>query len=348
MSRVAFSAASLLAMFTALAAAQAPSVPVRIAQAELRAMAPTVTVAGQVQTHSAVDLAAAVEGTLEFVADVGTAVARDQVVARLDTAALNLLRAEQIARVSRAQIALKSADRELARMQDSGDTVSRFQKDQAETSRDLARSDLEIARVTLQQTEERLSRAQFRAPFAGIVTERVKRSGEHANIGDVVARIAGSGGLEVHLFLPLRHVRAIKPGSEVAIHSERGALSKAPVHAIVPVGDPRSQSFEVVIDAQQLSPQPAVGTLLQVELPLAAPKQSIAVPRDALIIRAEGMAVFTITDGKAVRVPVVPGVADGDWVAVDGGVKAADSVVVRGGESLHDGDPVQIIAGSTS
>ncbi len=147
--------------------------------------------------------------------------------------------------------------------------------------------------------------------------------------------------------MPLRHVRAISAGSEVLVHID-GAESHAPVKSVVPVGDPRSQSFEVVLDAQRMQPLPAIGALAHAELPLGSPQQLLAVPRDALIIRAEGMSVFRIKGGKAEKVAVKPGVADGEWIAVDGGLAAGDRVVTRGGESLHDQDQVQVIAAPPS
>jgi RND family efflux transporter MFP subunit len=198
----------------------------------------------------------------------------------------------------------------------------------------------------LHQTEEKLSRMEFRAPFDGVVMEKTKRAGEYAALGDVVARLSSAGGLEVHLFVPLRHVRAIRPGASVAVEMD-GVTTHAPVKAIVPVGDPRSQSFEVVLDAEAMQPQPAVGALVQSMLPLSLPHKTLAVPRDAVIIRAEGMAVFAVHDGKAQRVPVTTGVADGDWVEVNGPLKDGDSVVIRGGESLHDQDPVQVLASNS-
>ena len=336
-------AAGALMCSTAFAIAQSPNVPVRVTKAELKSLAPRIEVSGQVQTHSAADLAASLDGDLAYVAEVGTQVKKGDAVARLDTTPLSLQRAEQAARLTRAQIALKQAQREAQRLRDSGDAVSRFQLDQAENARELAEADLQLARVTLAQTDEKLSRMSLRAQADGVVIERVKRAGEHAVVGDVVARVAATGGLEVHLFLPLRHVRAISPGSMVAVRTEGREVS-APVHAIVPVGDMRSQTFELVIDAERIQPALAVGALVQVQLPLAAPKDAVAVPRDALIVRADGMAVFRVKDGKAQRVAVTPGVADGDWIAVEGGVAADDQVVVRGGESLHDGDSVQILA----
>jgi RND family efflux transporter MFP subunit len=336
--------ACLLGSASALAVAQSPAAPVRVASAELRQLLPTVSVAGQVQSHSSADLSASVEGNLAWVADVGTTLKRGQVVARLDTAQLSLQKAELGARVTRAEIALKQAQREFERLSAAGEAITRDQLDQQENIRDLARSDLEIAKATQQELEERLSRMEFRAPFDGVVVERDKRAGEYAAIGDVVARLAGKGGLEIHLFLPLRHVRAITPGGMVTVQID-GAEAHAPVKAIVAAGDARSQSFEVVLDAENMRPQPAVGALVHAELPLGIAQQLLAVPRDALIIRAEGMAVFRIRNQKAERIAVKPGVADGDWIAVDGSLAPGDSVVVRGGESLHDQDQVQIVAG---
>jgi len=328
---------------TALAVAQNPAAPVRVAAAELRRLSPTVSVSGQVQSHSTADLAASVEGNMAWIADVGTAVKQGQVVARLDTAQFSLQRAELAARVTRAQFALKQAQREFERLSAAGDAITREQLDLQENSRDLARSDLEIARATQREVEEKLSRMEFRAPFAGVVVERVKRAGEYAAVGDVVARLAGNGGLEIHLFMPLRHVRAVVPGSEVTVHLE-GNTTHAPVKSVVPVGDVRSQSFEIVLDAQRIEPLPAVGTLAYADLPLGVPQQLLAVPRDALIIRADGLSVFRVRGEKAEKVTVRTGVADGDWVAIEGGLAAGDKIVTRGGESLHDQDAVQVIA----
>ncbi|HZR37315.1 MAG TPA: hypothetical protein VFA75_18235, partial [Nevskia sp.] len=83
-------AAWLLGGAPALAVAQNPAAPVRVASAELRRLSPTVPVSGQVQSQSSVDFAASVEGNLAWVADVGTPVKQGQIVARLDTAQLSL------------------------------------------------------------------------------------------------------------------------------------------------------------------------------------------------------------------------------------------------------------------
>jgi multidrug efflux pump subunit AcrA (membrane-fusion protein) len=119
----------------------------------------------------------------------------------------------------------------------------------------------------------------------------------------------------------------------------------AAVSSIVPAGDPRSQSFEVLVKAPKVDGLLASGNTVDVELPLGEPRRSLAVPRDALIIRAEGLYIYRV-DGKqrAERLRIESGVADGDWIAVSGaGLKDGDQVVVRGGETLRGGERLQIV-----
>jgi hypothetical protein len=90
------------------------------------------------------------------------------------------------------------------------------------------------------------------------------------------------------------------------------------------------------------------GSVVQVELPLGQPQSLLAVPRDALIIRADGQSVYRVgADNKVTRVAVTPGVADGEWIAIEGALEGADSVVVRGGENLHDGALVKVVGRRT-
>lgn len=344
----------LLMLLAPLASAQGgpPPSAVKTARAELRSIAPSVTVTGVVQSRAAADLAAPVAGRLVWVAEPGTLVKAGDVVARFDLDELQLQRAEQAARVSRGTVAVKSAEREAERLQAAGSAVSKLQLNQSEDARDLAKSDLDIARVSLRQTEERLSRAVLRAPVAGVVSERVKRAGEEAARGELIARFTDPSNLELRLFLPLRHVRAISPGTPVKVLAQSGSSSNGSVRAVVPVGDARSQSFEALVDVESLKPQPPVGETLRVELPLQASRNALVVPRDAVVIRTEGSAVFRLKDGPAEkgvisrvaeRVPVRLGVSDGEFVAVEGALGPDDEVVIRGAETLADGATVRVV-----
>lgn len=332
----------LLGVVLAVHAQPGPAA-VEVALARMQMIAPEIDVVGTVQTRTAADLASGAAGRLEWVAEPGSLVSKGEPVARLDTAELELARAEQAARVNREMLNLRSLERELERLRAMGDAVSRAQFDQAEAQRDLARADLELARLTLAQTAERLARSTLLAPFSGVVAERLHRAGEEVNRGEIVARVLDPGNLEVRLYLPLQHLRAIRPGDSVEVRGQRGAL-QAQVRAIVPAGDSASQSFEVLIGAPHIERLLAPGQTVRVRLPLGVPGEALAIPRDALIIRSDGIFVYRVNgEQRAERVDVSLGVADGDWIAVEDGLSPGDAVIVRGGESLRPDQDVKVV-----
>jgi hypothetical protein len=109
----------------------------------------------------------------------------------------------------------------------------------------------------------------------------------------------------------------------------------------VPVGDESSRQSELRI-ALDSSRWP-IGAALQVGLPSAAPRDVVAVPRDALVLRPNETFVVRIgADDTAQRVPVRTGTAQGELIEVIGAVSAGDRLVVRGGERLAPGQRVRI------
>jgi multidrug efflux pump subunit AcrA (membrane-fusion protein) len=84
-----------------------------------------------------------------------------------------------------------------------------------------------------------------------------------------------------------------------------------------------------------------------VMVPSAAPRDVLAVPRDALVLREDNTDVCKV-DGKnvATRVAVETGTSEGPMVEVRGPIRAGDRVIVRGAERLEAGQKVQPILAS--
>jgi multidrug efflux pump subunit AcrA (membrane-fusion protein) len=83
---------------------------------------------------------------------------------------------------------------------------------------------------------------------------------------------------------------------------------------------------------------------VRVAVPTAAPRRTIVVPRDALVIRRDGNVVYRIlSDNTAERVPVSIGVADGSVVEVNGSIKIGDQIVIEGNERLRPCQEVQLL-----
>ncbi|MDH3282506.1 MAG: efflux RND transporter periplasmic adaptor subunit, partial [Gammaproteobacteria bacterium] len=113
----------------------------------------------------------------------------------------------------------------------------------------------------------------------------------------------------------------------------------------VPIGDDRSRLYEVRLSLPDDTVWPA-GTSVRVAVPTATPRTVTAVPRDALVLRQEGVMVYRVTAGEVAEgVAVETGIASGSWIEVSGAIQPGDRVITRGGERIRSGQSVTIMPG---
>jgi len=314
---------------------------VEVATAEQRDMSPTMQVAGTVLSRSDASLSAEVEGRLVEVADVGTRVQEGDVVARIEDTVLRLRVSELEAEIARGEARLKFLDAELERVERLAETnlAAASQIDQTLSERDMAQSDLAVTRSRLAQLNDQIERTRVRAPFPGVVVERVARAGERVGVGARIVRVVDPESLEVVARAPLRYYRYVQPGDALTVGAE-GEIFDAPLRTVVSVGNEDLHVFELRLDIDEPLP---VGQTVRVTIPTADLRQVLAVPRDALVLRGSGTAVFVVgEDGAARRATVSTGIGQGDWIEVAGPVQAGDRIVIRGNERLRDGQTVEI------
>lgn len=316
---------------------------VKVAVASVREMAPATLVPGTVVSRSDARLSAEVEGRLTRVADVGTVVAKGEVLAEIEDTALRLQMTELEAQVKRAEARLRFLESEENRFEQlaQSNLAAITQLEQTQSDRDVARGDLEIAQARLEQTADRLARTSIRAPFAGVVVERLMTPGERALEGSNVVRLVDQTHLEIRARAPLEYFPFVRPGQMLDI-SANGQAALASVRAIVAVGDENTHQFELRLD---LDGQPfQVGQTLRVSIPTSDSREVLTVPRDALVLRPEGQSVFIVdANNQAQQITVVAGVGQGEDIEISGAVSPGDRVVIRGNERLQPGQAVTVL-----
>jgi RND family efflux transporter MFP subunit len=336
----------LLVLLPAAALAQGgpPPASVRVAEARMTSLAPSIQVPGTVVSRNDARVAAEVAGRLTWIAEVGTPIAAGEPVATIDDAELLLQRDEYrgvlTAQESRRGFLEREAER-LRRLA-AENNAAKNRLDEVETDLQAATSDIAAARARLGRIELQLARTRVRAPFAGVVTERLRTPGEHTQSGDDIVRLVDPENLEVVARAPLSSLSFVQPDTEVEFHSQWHAGSGV-VRTLVPFGDSRSHMFELRLS---INPSPwRVGENVRLSVPTGSPTEVLAVPRDALVLRREGASVFRIGDnGSAERIDVMPGLGAGEMVAVSGRLSPGDRVVIRGAERLRAGQPVTILS----
>jgi len=318
--------------------------------------------------------------------DEGTRVKEGQLLATLDDAdakrALDSSKADRDAahaaiadyevQLRNSQILLRRAEQ----LQQAG-VQTQEALDNATTAVDSLKARIVLARQQVAASEARIGVAQqavdnctIRAPFAGIVVSK------DAQVGEMVSPISAGGGFtrtgiativdmhsnEIEVDVNESYIAKVAAGQEVTAtldaHPDKPFPAK--VRTIIPTADRQKATVKVRITITNLEKYdfilPDMGVkvaFLEHEKPAPKDKgkdkgpEAVAfIPKSAVRSEAGSSFVFLFHDGKVERRAVKLGTERGTDVAVLAGVLPGDSLVVKGPESLHDGDKVEIRTGS--
>jgi RND family efflux transporter MFP subunit len=318
--------------------------PITITEVMSTSVAPNVPAAGTVFSRNESQITAGMAGRLEQLAEPGDYVEAGTAVAVFNCEMLELQRERQVAEADRANINAETLASEVNRIESvrGANVIAEIQLARIVANRDLARSDLRIAHISIRETDSQLSRCIVRAPFSGVVTQRLRNAGEDVERSTVLAAMTDIDNLEVRASVPIRYLPRMRVGQAAEVRMSDLRL-EARIRKVVPAANSQSQTFEVRLDLPEGAPQlVAAGQLVSVNLPLS-PNVALTVPRDSVVLREDGAFVMRINDNaKAERIAVEVREASGDLLAVRGALRSGDRVAVRGAEALDDGELVAV------
>jgi len=314
-----------------------PPVFVVTEQAVKKNVSPTVMYSATVISRNDAHLAGEISGHLTWVAEVGDRFRKGERVAKLDDVFIRQQVIEEQSIIQSEQAKHDFYTRTLERYSKllRDDNIAYSQVDQARTDQSVARNNILSAKARLAQAEERLKRTNILAPFDGVVSARFLQAGEWADKGDVVVRLVSVDDLEIQTHVPADILQFVAVGTPLA-YTDGDMAGTGKVRIFVPVGGDVSRLYELRISVSD--PSLEAGNLLRVAIPTAYPREAVLVPRDALVLRREGMYVFRVNaESVAEKITVKTGIAESGSIEVLGGIREQDRVVTRGGENLQHG-----------
>ncbi len=319
-----------------------PIPTVNVVAAQTKLLSPVSWVSGTVTSRNNSQIAAEVSGRLIALAELGDRVKTGDIIAQIDDKALQIKKREDEASVLSAKSSLEFLESEVKRKKSLAkrNLSSINDLDQTISNRDIANADLSAAKARLEQTEQSLSFSCLKAPFGGLITERLSNLGEYVNSGSAIIRLVETENLEASVFAPLAAYKFLMQRKTLAVESDLGN-GMVPIKSLIPVADSRSHLMQVRLDMSSFDWP--VGLSIKVAVANGETQKVLAIPRDALVLRREGISVFRINDQKkAEQISVKMGIGAGDLVEVIGAIKEGDLIVIRGAERLQAGQLVQI------
>lgn len=328
-------------------AADMPAAPVVIDHVRQDSAQASQTATATVHSRQELRVRAGVVGQLDWIREPGETVEKGDVLARIDVVPLTLQREEQLARIQRNEVQLANLGSRLTRFSElqASNYYSVVELDDLRAQRDLAKADLEIARVQVKQLDDQIRRATVKAPFDGLVTQQFRYPGEEVARGEDLAQVFNVSAVELRAVLPLAWLPSVSVGDVLEARREGREPALAKIRRLIPNADTRSQTFEARIDLPADDDTSwVIGQLATVRLPASLLARSLMVPRDALVLRRDGTYVFQVDETeRAQRVAVELGTGRGEWIVVNGDLSEGDRVVVRGAERLIPGQLVEVV-----
>jgi len=198
-----------------------------------------------------------------------------------------------------------------------------------------------------------LDRCTVRAPFDGVVVERLAVPGQRVLEEEAtrLVRVVADDPIRARVYVPERLLPNLATGQPASI-APGGAAATAPLAAHVvfvsPAVDAASDTVLVIVEADRRDPALRVGESVAIRLGESrqAGNALFRVPREALgigeLVEGSPARLLVAAGGRASERTVDLVELRGTQATVRGGLDPGDLVIVAGGARLAPGDPVEV------
>lgn len=283
---------------------------------------------------------------VQLAARVGEMVAEGALVARIETAALEdeVKSAQAAAKRSDADAVFKRGVAKRSLDLVAKGVASREEAESAEAAAVAAESARSEDAATLAAAHRRLSWAEVKAPFAGVVVRVDRRVGDFVDgtPATPVAEIASTEGWEVVTSAAASSLPRLRAGQAASIVGlTPGMEVMAAVSGIARAVDPSTGAGEVRLTPRIRPPGVALGSPVRVRVAVNRHPNSVLVPRAAVRMAPDGSAELVVVEGGLAHVrKIVMGLSESDHVEVVSGLSAGAHVVIEDPIGIADGTPL--------
>lgn len=203
---------------------------------------------------------------------------------------------------------------------------------------------LQAARARTDLARKSSADTIVRAPFTGIVAERLVSTGDYVTRGTKVATVVRIDPVRVELTVPEQYLSLVKAGQPVrlTVDAYPNEVFTAKVRFVSPAlkANQRALTVEAVAQNADNRLKPGLFVTAMLQLPAAAP--ALLVPASAVETISGTSRVYVVTGAKVEERIVTLGEKAGDRVELVTGVKAGEKVAVNPRGKLADGVRVQV------
>jgi RND family efflux transporter MFP subunit len=325
--------------------------PVSVVHPTAGSKADDLALPGSVQAFTDTPIYSRTNGYLKkWYFDIGAHVRKGDLLAEIETPEI-----DQQLDQSRAELERMQANAELAGVTSNRwqallakHAVSQQEADQTRANYIAAQAAVDASRANVRRLEQLQSYERIIAPFDGIITAR------NTDIGDLIDAGSGSSNprelfhldaddrLRVYVAVPETYSDSIHDGDSATLTQESNPEKKIPGTIVRNANaiDHSTRTLNVEVDVDNAKGVLRPGAYVFVHFQLPAIGNTVTIPSNALLFRAEGLRVGVVRDDRVELVPVTIGHDFGNSVEITSGLTVADKVILDPSDSLASGEQV--------
>jgi membrane fusion protein (multidrug efflux system) len=308
-----------------------PPVPVEVAEVTIREISSYYVTTATLEPEKKVDILAKIADEVsQMLVEEGDIVKKGQILCRLDDEEQRIALDE--AKINQAQ---RKADFERIESMFKQNLISEKEYVDTKYQYELAVNAHEAARVRYEYT-------RVRAPFDGIVTERLVDEGENISVGARLFVMADTDPLQLTMYLPEGELKTIRKGQLVLIIPDANPDMRftGEVLRIAPEVDQRTGTVKVTAVTRGGG---IPGSFVRVRVVTDTRPSTLAVPRRGVVSDAGDRYVFICEADTVRKAEVTVGYEDEEFAEILLGLQEGDSVVVAGSGGVRTGTKIKII-----
>jgi len=325
-----------------------------VSEAQTQTIIKQVPLTGTITSTQVAKLSAEVSGQVKKVkVEVGDRVRAGDVLLQLDSEIEALTLQSSQAETERVRAELADSRRRYADaerlLKQNNISANEFRLLQAEVEINAAALQRQLAEE--RRYKARLERHTLKAPFDGVISERLTEVGEWITPGKPILTLIAIDDLRVEFRVPQDFYMRINEQSAITVTLDAlpNKKFKGAIDAVVPVSDPSARTFlmHVLIEKGDLRMTP--GMSVHGLLRLNTGMQGVVISRDALLRYPDGRVTVWVLNQDEPQPTVSEqlvkvGHSFNGLVSITEGLQAGDVVVIKGNESLQEGQQVRIQA----
>jgi len=239
---------------------------------------------------------------------------------------------------------LKAASQTVGAVSSSELILSEQAMQAAQAVRTAVENSAKAARAAADAIKELASYLEVKAPFDGIITERLVHPGAlvgpaTAGVSAPLVQLEQNTRLRLVVAVPEAHVAGIMRRAAVSftVPAYPGETFEGMIARSAQALDTRTRSMLVELDVPNSSGRLTTGMYADVVWPIRRPTSSLLVPATAVVVTTERVFVIRARAGKAEWVDVRRGATVGGMVEVFGDLREGDEVVRRANDEIRNG-----------